>query len=75
METFLPRYYEIGPVVSDKKIFLYRYIRKISPTPWRPRVFTNPNGLYNLGRGSSKEHFYKIIWKAAQWFLTRRFFF
>ena len=35
---------------------------------------TNPNGLNNLGRGSLKEHFCKIIWKSVQWFLTRRFF-
>ena len=34
--TFLQNYIEIGPVVSDKKIFLsflYRYIGKISPPP------------------------------------------
>ena len=34
----------------------------------------NPNGLNNLGRGSPKEHFCKIILKSVQWFLTRRFF-
>ena len=28
----------------------------------------------NLGRGSPKEHFYQIILKSVQWFLTRRFF-
>ena len=67
---------EIGPVVSDKIFlsFLYRYIGKISPAPWRPCFFTNPNGLNNLGRRSPKEHFCKIIWKSVQWFLTRRFF-
>ena len=75
--TFLQNYIEIGLVVSDKKIFLsflYRYIGKISPAPWRPRFFTNPNGLNNLGRGSHKVHFCKSIWKSVQWFLTRRFF-
>ena len=46
---------------------------KISPAPWRPCFLTNPNGLYNLGTESPKEHFCKIIWKSALWFLTRRF--
>ena len=31
-------------------------------------------GLNNLGRGSPKEHFCKIILKLVQWFLTRNFF-
>ena len=53
--------------------FLYRYIGKISPAPWRPCFLTNPNGLNNLGRGSPKEYFCKIILKSVQWFLTRRF--
>ena len=53
--------------------FLYRYIGKISPTPWRPCFLTNPNGLNNLSRGSPKAHFCKIILKSVQWFLTRRF--
>ena len=34
---------------------------------------TNPSGSNNLGRGSPKEHFCKIIWKSVQWFTTRRF--
>ena len=75
--TFLQNYMEIGSVISDKNIFssfLYRYIGKISPAPLRPCFLTNPNGLNNLGRGSSKKHFCKIIWKSVQWFLTRRFF-
>ena len=74
---FLQSYIAIGPVVSDKKIFLsflYRYIGKMSPVPWRPCFLTNPNGLNNLGRESPKEHFCKIILKSVQWFLTRRFF-
>ena len=54
--------------------FLYRYIGKMSPAPWRPCFLTNPNGLNNLGRESPKEHFCKIIWKSVQWFQTRRFF-
>ena len=76
-ETFLQNYIAIGPVVSDEKIFLsflYRYIGKISPAPWRPCFLTNPHGLKNLGTESPKEHFCKIIWKSVQWFLTRRFF-
>ena len=59
---------------EDFLSFLYRYIGKISPAPWRPYFLTNPNGLNILGRGSPKEHFCKIIWKSVQWFLTRRFF-
>ena len=69
--TFLQNYIEIGPVVSDKKIFksfLYRYIGKISPAPWWPCFLTNPNGLNNLATGSPKEHFCKIILKSVQWF-------
>ena len=75
--TFLQNYIAIRSAVSDKKIFLsflYRYIGKISPAPWLPCFFTNPNGLNNLGKGSPKEHFCKIIWKSVQWFLTRRVF-
>ena len=75
-ETFLQNYMEIGPVVSDKKIFKVFYtdnIVKISPAPWRPCFLTNPNGLNNLGTGLPKEHFCKVIWKLVQWFLTRRF--
>ena len=76
-DTFLPSYIEIGPLVSDKQIFkvfyIDTYIGKISPAPWRPCFLTNPNGLNNLGRGSLKEHFYKIIKKSVQWFLARRF--
>ena len=56
------------------KFSISRYMGKISPLPWRPCLLTNPNGLNNLGRGSPKEHFCKIIWKLVQWFLTRRLF-
>ena len=76
-DTFLPSYIEIGPSVSDKKIFkvfyIDTYIGKISPAPWRPCFLTNPNGLNNLGKGSPKQHFCKIIWKSVQWFGTRWF--
>ena len=58
---------------EDFLSFLYRYIGKMSPAPWRPYFLTNPNGLNNLGRESPKEHFCKIIWKSVQWFQTRRF--
>ena len=81
-DTFLPSYIEIGPVVSDKKIFKVFYIDtyigkislppgEISPAPWRQCFLTNQNCLNNLGRGSPKEHFCKIIWKSVQWFGTR----
>ena len=53
--------------------FLCSYIGKISSAHWRPCFLTNPNSLNNLGRGSPKEHFCKIILKSVQWFLTRRF--
>ena len=74
-DTFLPSNIEIGPLVSDKKIFkvfyIDTYIGKISPAPWQPYFLTNLNVLNNLGRGSLKEHFCKIIWKSVQWFGTR----
>ena len=71
-ETFLPSYIEIGPVVSDKKSFLYRYIGKISPTPWGPCFLTNHDSLNNLDRGLHKKHSCNVIFKSVQWFLTRR---
>ena len=73
--TFLQNHMEIGPVVSDKKVFnvFYTDIVKISPAPWWPCFLTNPNGLNNLGTGSPRGHFCKIILKSVQWFLTRRF--
>ena len=58
---------------EDFSSFLYRYIGKISPGPWRPRFLTNFDGLNNLGRGSPKEHFWWIILKSVGCFLTRRF--
>ena len=72
----MQNYIEIGPVVSDKKIFkvfYIDYIGKISPAPWRPCFLTNPNVLNKIGTGSPKEHFCKIILKSVQWFRTRRF--
>ena len=72
----MQNYIEISPVVSDKKIFkvfYIDYIGKISTAPWRPCFLTNPYGLNNLGRESSKEHFCKIILKSVQCFRTRRF--
>ena len=53
--------------------FSIRCKGKISPAPWRPCFLTNPNVLNNLGRGSPKEHFCKIILKSVQWYLIRRF--
>ena len=53
--------------------FLNSYRGKLSPAPWRPCFLTNPNGLNNLGRGSLKEHFCKIILQSVQWFQARRF--
>ena len=58
--------------------FLYRLYRankpRPPPSPWRPCFLTNPNGLNNLGRGSQKEHFCKIIFKLVYWFPTKKFF-
>ena len=65
-----------GTEVSDKKIFkvfYIDYIGKISPAQWRPCFLTNVNSFNNLGKGSPKEHFCKIILKSVQSFLTRRF--
>ena len=62
--TFLPCYIEIGPVVSDNKIFKVYYIDiigKISPAPLRPCFSTNHDGLNNNGRGSPREHFCQVI--------------
>ena len=57
------KYIEICLVVSNKifKSFLYRYVKKIIPVPWRLCVFTNYDGLENLDRGSPKEHFAKLF--------------
>ena len=52
--------------------FLYRYIGKISPAPWRPYFWTNHDGLNNRGRGSQKKNFCQIILKSVWGFLTRR---
>ena len=64
----LQNYIEIGPVVSDKKIFKVLYI------DIRPCFLTNHDGLNNLGRGSPKQHSCQVILKLFYWFLTRRFF-
>ena len=71
-EIFLPSYIEIGPVVSDKKIFLHRYIGKISPTHWEPCFLTNHDGLNNLDNGLHKTNSTDVIFKSVQWFLTKR---
>ena len=78
METFLPSYNEISPVISDRKIFqvFYKNIYGNSAPPPGGHVFLkNPNGLNNLGTESQKEHFCKIILQSVQWFLIRRFLF
>ena len=59
--------------LGQDDFYIFLYIGKISPAPWRPCFLTNPNDSNNLGRGSLKEHFFKIIWKSVQWFLTGRF--
>ena len=70
----LPSYIEIGPVVSDKKIFKVFYIA-IKPYPLTAIFFflTNHDSLKKLGRGSPKEHSCQVKLKSVQWFLTRRF--
>ena len=57
--------------------FQSRYTGKIStrpppppPPPWRPCFLTNHDSFNNLGSGSPKEYFCKIILKSVQWFLT-----
>ena len=52
--------------------FLFRYIGKISPTPWQPCFLTNHDCLYNLGRGSPKQHSSQVILKLVMGYVTRR---
>ena len=55
--------------LGQDDFYIFLYIGKISPAPPGGHVFlTTPNDSNNLGRGSLKEHFYKIIWKLVQWF-------
>ena len=58
---------------GQEDFYIFQYMGKISLTPWQPCFLTNLNGLNNLGRGSTIEHFCKIILKSVQWFRTRRF--
>ena len=60
---------------EDFLSFHYSHIRQNSPAPPGGHVFfTNQHGLKESDRGSSKEHFYKIIWKSANQFGRRRYF-
>ena len=74
--TFLPNYIEIGPVVSDKKIFKVFYIA-IKPYPLTAIFFffflRNHDSLKKLGRVSPKENSCQVKLKSVHWFLTRRF--
>ena len=58
---------------EDFLSFHYSHIRQNSPAPWWPCVLTNQYGLKESDKGSTKEHFYKIIWKSANQFWRRRF--
>ena len=51
--------------------FLYRYLGKLSPAPWRPPFLMNHDDLNNLGRGLQKKHSCNVILKSVQWFLIR----
>ena len=58
---------------EDILSFPYSHIRQNNPAPtWRACFLTNQHGLKESDRGSSKEHFYKIIWKSANQFGRRR---
>ena len=55
-----------------RKFFVYRYIGKISPAPWRPCFLMNHDCLNNLDRGLHKKRSCNVILKSVQSFLTRR---
>ena len=58
METFLPSYNEIGPVVSDKKIFqvFYKIYRENKPRPLVAMFFDKSKWLkqswYRITKGT-----------------------
>ena len=57
--------------VKDFQSFHYSHIRRNSPAPWWPCFSINHHGSKESDRGSSKEQFYKIIWKFANQFGRR----
>ena len=67
-----PNYIEIGPLVSDKKIFKVFYIDilwKISPAPWRPGFWTSFFLLVAKPWSTFSQCHPSEIWlKLAQWF-------
>ena len=48
-------------------------IGKTGHVPWQPCFSTNQNNLNNFGRRWPKDHLFQIIFKSAQYFLTRSF--
>ena len=67
---------EIGNVYFQRRRFLtfyYSHIRQNSCASWWLHFSTNQHGLQGSNRGSSKEHFDKIIWKSDRYFWRRRF--
>ena len=53
---------------------LYNHIGKMGPAPWQPCFLTDQNNFNNHSIRSPKEHLCQIIFKSAQWFPRRRFF-
>ena len=53
---------------EDFQSFLYIAYKENWPRPWRPCFLRYQNSLNNFGRGSPKDHSYKIYLKLDQWF-------
>ena len=64
--TFLLKYIEIGPVVSDKKIF-----KVFLQLPWQPESFMNSKSLKKFQSVSPKDQSCETWLKLAQWFKRR----
>jgi hypothetical protein len=64
---------EIGSVGSEEKIFLKFLPLLFLFLAWQPSWLEVGITRQNFGRGPSKDHFTKVWFQLAQWFLTRRF--
>ena len=63
----MPNYFQIGPVVSDKKIFL---IFSLFAPLW-PLCAVERNRLNNSERGPPNKHSGEVWLKLAQWYGRR----
>jgi hypothetical protein len=64
---------EIGPVVSEEKIFFLNFIPLFLFLTCRPSWLEVRITGHNFGRGPSKDHSTRVWLQLAQWFLRRRF--